>query len=135
MTDVERAKVQRIIDANLNRLKEGLRLLEDLNRYLWDDAELGYRFKALRHEVSKASDPSRLRFRDIRNDVQKRSVETELQRESLHNVVAANFSRTQEASRVLEELFKLEDVEHAERFKNIRYELYDLEKILQEKRF
>ncbi|WP_292664534.1 thiamine-phosphate pyrophosphorylase [Nitratifractor sp.] len=133
MTDVERAKVQRIIDANLNRLKEGLRVLEDLNRYLWDDAELGYRFKALRHEVAKASDPERLRFRDIRNDVQKQSVETELQRESLQNVVAANFSRTQESSRVLEELFKLESTEDSERFKNIRYELYDLEKILHQK--
>ena len=39
-----------------------------------------------------------------------------------------NFKRTQESSRVLEEILKLYDLEKSQKFKNIRYELYTLEK-------
>ena len=135
MSDPEAAKIQRVIDANLNRLREGLRVLEDLNRYLWDDGATGYRLKALRHRVAKAYDPARLSFRDIENDVQKESSESEMQRENLAAIVAANFSRCQESSRVLEELFKLLDPELSTLFKEIRYELYGLEKAILTERF
>ena len=135
MIDPDTAKIQRVIDANLNRLREGLRVLEDLNRYLWDDSATGYRFKELRHRVAMAHNPSRLAFRDIENDVQKESSESEMHRSGLESIVAANFSRTQESSRVLEELFKLIDPELSGLFKEIRYELYGLEKKILTGRF
>ena len=135
MTDPKRVQFQRVIDANLNRLREGLRVLEDLNRYLWDDGEIGYRFKELRHRVARAHDPSRIAYRDILGDVQRKSSESEMRRSDLRSLVTANFARAQESSRVLEELFKLESPDLSALFKEIRYELYELERQIVLNRF
>jgi len=132
-TDPE-ARLQRLIDANLNRLKEGLRVLEDTRRYLYDDAEASQRLKRLRHSLQKAYDPSRLQYRDIQNDVLKQSTESEMHRDGLQSIVIANFSRCQESSRVLEEVYKLIDPSLSSLFKEIRYELYDLERLLLDSR-
>ncbi|MEA3417889.1 MAG: thiamine-phosphate pyrophosphorylase [Campylobacterota bacterium] len=121
--------LERLIDANLNRLKEGIRVIEDINRYIHDDAALTPRFKALRHQLQQAYDPQRLIHRDIENDIQKESIASELNRETLNDLVIANFSRAQESARVLEESFKLTDTALSELFKSLRYELYALEKI------
>lgn len=51
-----------------------------------------------------------------------------MQRTNLQDIMIANFKRTQESSRVLEEILKLYDLEKSQKFKNIRYELYTLEK-------
>ena len=127
-TDSGQAKIERVIDANLNRLREGLRVLEDLNRYFWDDGEIGYQFKDLRHRVAQAHDPSRLIHRNIIGDTQRISSESEMHRSDLRDLVTANFSRAQESSRVLEELFKLNAPKYSALFKEIRYELYELER-------
>ncbi|MFQ5925353.1 MAG: thiamine phosphate synthase, partial [Dehalococcoidia bacterium] len=42
----------RLIDANLNRISEGLRLLEDVARFLVNDAALSEQLKSLRHELA-----------------------------------------------------------------------------------
>ena len=39
----------RIIDANLNRLREGIRVVEDIFRYIYNDKELSTKLKNLRH--------------------------------------------------------------------------------------
>jgi len=41
----------RIIDANLNRIGEGLRFLEDVARLLLNDATLTQQLKTMRHEM------------------------------------------------------------------------------------
>ena len=122
------AKIERLIDANLNRLKEGIRVIEDINRYIKDDATLAYQLKQLRHKLQKAYNKERLTYRDIEGDLLKESIESELKRSSIDDLMIANFSRTQESSRVLEESFKLIDPSLSELFKGIRYELYGLEK-------
>ena len=134
MTTDPEARLQRLIDANLNRLKEGLRVLEDTRRYLYDDRDASRRFKELRHSLRRAYDRSRLHYRDIQNDVLRESSASEMQRENLDSIVIANFSRCQESSRVLEEAYKLFDPALSGLFKRIRYELYDLEKSLLGKR-
>ena len=123
------AGIERLIDANLNRLGEGIRVIEDIARYVHDDSTLTPRLKTLRHQLQQAHNPQRLQYRDIENDVQKESISSELTRSSLSDLIIANFSRTQESSRVLEESFKLTDTTLSELFKSIRYELYALEKI------
>jgi len=134
MTDNESLeKIERLIDANLNRLREGIRVIEDVNRYIHDDPLLTPRFKQLRHRIQDAYSPKRLVYRDIQNDILKKTIPSELERTSLDDIVIANFSRTQESSRVLEESFKLNDSSLSELFKSIRYELYDLEKLYFEK--
>jgi len=121
-------KVERLIDANLNRLKEGLRVVEDICRYIHDDRNITSKMKELRHQLQGMYSKSRLQYRDIIGDVQKNSTKSELSRKSVESVVIANFSRTQESSRVLEEMFKLKNIEYSKRFKQIRYEIYELEK-------
>jgi len=120
---------ERLIDANLNRLGEGIRVIEDINRYIHNNEILTHKLKSLRHKLQKAYSIDRLAYRDIQNDIQKESVDTELIRTSLNDLIVANFSRSQESSRVLEESFKLIDIEFSEMFKSIRYELYEIENI------
>ncbi len=126
--DTDRSKLFRLIDANLNRLKEGVRVIEDINRYLYDNREVASKLKSLRHLAKIENYLDLLPHRDIQNDVLKESVQSEMEREDIGGILLANYKRTQEAARVLEESFKLIDPEKSEEFKKIRYELYDLEK-------
>ena len=121
-------KIERLIDANLNRLKEGIRVIEDINRYIYDDQALTSTLKQLRHTLQPAYNLNRLRYRDIENDVQKKSIASELTRSSIDDLVIANFSRAQESARVLEESFKLIDPTLSELCKEVRYGLYGVEK-------
>ncbi|MBN7287869.1 MULTISPECIES: thiamine-phosphate pyrophosphorylase [Campylobacter] len=125
----ENERIYRVIDANLNRLKEGLRVVEDIKRYVFDDAQLAYKIKNLRH---KAKIPANefIKFRDADSDVLKKSTKTEQDRQNLDDIMTANLKRAQESARVLEECFKLVNLEHSELFKTIRYELYEIEKQL-----
>ncbi|MBR8464180.1 thiamine-phosphate pyrophosphorylase [Campylobacter sp. faydin G-24] len=119
--------IYRVIDANLNRLKEGLRVVEDIKRYVFNDASLAYKIKSIRH---KAKIPANqyLTCRDSINDVLKSSIKTEQNRSSLSDIIIANLKRAQESARVLEECFKLINLKYSELFKGIRYELYEIEK-------
>ncbi len=126
--DTDRSKLFRLIDANLNRLKEGIRVIEDINRYLYDNREVASKLKSLRHLAKIENYLDLLPHRDIQNDVLKESVKSEMEREDIGGILLANYKRTQEAARVLEESFKLIEPEKSEDFKKIRYELYDLEK-------
>ena len=121
-------KIERLIDANLNRLKEGIRVIEDINRYIYNNTSLTSTLKSLRHKIQPAYDQNRLRHRNIENDVQKESINSELIRSSIDDLMIANFSRAQESARVLEESFKLSNQTHSELFKKTRYELYAIEK-------
>ena len=121
-------KIERLIDANINRLKEGLRVIEDVCRYIHDDRNITSKIKELRHQLQGMYSKKRLLYRDILGDVQKNSTKSELSRKNIESVIIANFSRTEESSRVLEEMFKLKNTEYSKRFKQIRYEIYELEK-------
>ncbi|MEA2029126.1 MAG: thiamine-phosphate pyrophosphorylase [Campylobacterota bacterium] len=122
-------RVERLIDANLNRLREGIRVIEDINRYIYNNKTLTPKLKSIRHAVAKGYDTKRLQHRDILGDIQKKSIDTELARSSIEDIVIANFSRATESARVLEESFKLGNIELSEHFKQIRYELYEVERL------
>lgn len=125
----QRGILGRVIDANLNRLKEGLRVVEDICRYGYDDADTSSKIKHLRHKAKIDQSPY-LEFRSVNTDVLKTSLELELDRSDLASVMIANLKRSEESARVLEECFKLFDTTLSELFKSIRYELYDIEKNL-----
>ena len=118
----------RLLDANLNRLREGIRVVEDIFRYIYNDKQTSSKLKFLRH-ISRIDNYKQLLIeRDIKNDVLKTSTKSEQSREDLSSILIANFKRVQESSRVLEEFTKLISTKDSENFKYIRYELYDLEK-------
>ncbi len=129
MKSNQEPKLFRLIDANLNRLKEGIRVVEDIERYIFDNKTLASRLKNLRHQAT-FKDERLLLYRDIANDVLKESIPSELEREDIKTVLYANMKRAQEAARVLEEVMKIVDPKWSETFKSIRYELYDIEKLL-----
>ncbi len=118
----------RVIDANLNRLREGIRVVEDIIRYRDNNKDLSSKLKKLRHLARVNEHAELLQNRDSINDVLRSTTQSELARESITNIITANFKRAQESSRVLEELYKLTSPQYSETFKHIRYELYDLEK-------
>lgn len=118
----------RLLDANLNRLREGIRVVEDIYRYIFNDKETATTLKTLRHNSRISVYNELLESRDIKNDVLKASTISEQNRKDLNSILIANFKRAQESSRVLEEFSKLIDSKTSENFKTIRYELYHLEK-------
>ena len=120
----------RLIDANLNRLREGIRVVEDIIRYIYDDKQTALKLKELRHLSRLDNYIELLETRDIKNDVLRSSIKSEQNREDLYSILIANFKRAQESARVLEEFTKLISIKDSENFKYIRYELYNLEIVL-----
>ena len=126
---------ERILDANLNRAREALRVMEDYARLGLDDAALSATAKALRHTLADAVRQAGLdglvAARDIVGDVGcSITGEGEYERASLAEVVVAAGKRLTEALRVIEEVGKTRNVEFGAAVERIRYEAYDLEKRL-----
>lgn len=117
-----------MVDANLNRLKEGIRVIEDIARYVHNDKNLSTSLKQLRHQCRIEPLEELLASRDSINDVLRPTMASELNRTDLKSILIANYKRGQESSRVLEELYKIVNPALSETFKHIRYELYTLEK-------
>lgn len=120
----------RLIDANLNRLREGIRVVEDIFRYVYNDKQTAIKLKELRHLSRLENYIELLETRDVKNDVLRSSIKSEQNRSDLYSILIANFKRAQESSRVLEEFTKLTSIKDSENFKFIRYELYNLEIVL-----
>ncbi|MEE8193898.1 MAG: thiamine phosphate synthase [Dehalococcoidales bacterium] len=123
----------RIIDANLNRIGESLRLLEDLARLLLNDAVLTKQLKAMRHELVTREwpvDKQLLQARNSEGDVGAAiQVWQQAEERRLAATVVANARRVQQSLRVIEELAKLPGVKlDPERFKRARFSLYIIER-------
>ncbi len=131
----EEVDTGRILDANANRAREALRVLEDHCRFVRVDAGLSAQLKQLRHDLAQALSllPASLLLagRDTLHDVGTPiSTEEEWQRPSLAAVVQANAKRLQEALRSLEEHGKILSIEFAQQIEKIRYHSYTLERAL-----
>lgn len=122
------SQLLRVVDANLNRLKEGIRVIEDIARYVYDDATTALQLKALRHQCRIEPLEELLNSRNSTNDVLRPTIQSEMNRTDLKSIVIANYKRAQESSRVLEEVYKIINPQLSETFKYMRYELYALEK-------
>ena len=88
----------RIIDANCNRISEGLRFLEDIARFLLNDAGLTRQLKTMRHDLIKdlsKLDVASLSERDSTSDVGANI--NRGQQQDLPSLVTANAKRVQEA--------------------------------------
>ncbi len=125
----------RIIDANLNRIGEGLRVLEEFARFSLNDAPLSQRFKDLRHRLAATDAGLQARLlgaRDAAGDVGA-VMEAPGQDEprDAAAAVTANARRVQESLRVLEEIARTPVPGlDANNFKEARFTVYTLEKDL-----
>ncbi len=122
--------ILRIIDANINRVSEGIRVIEDIIRFFYNNEELFKKLKSIRHEIRKNVSNFNLEtFRDTNKDVGKKTfLKDEVNRDNLENIFKANLKRVEEGLRVLEEIFKIENKNLSEFFKLKRFEIYDIEK-------
>ncbi|MFH1542890.1 MAG: thiamine phosphate synthase [bacterium] len=121
--------VMRIVDANINRAVEGLRVMEEVARFVLDDKAKTKQFKELRSRLRKVSIELKvIKHRDSAKDVGgKFNTKNENKRESLLDIFAANAKRVQEALRVLEEFLKLINTKYGKLLKDIRFAVYELE--------
>lgn len=126
--------VMRLIDANANRAREALRVMEDGARFLLDDAPLSASIKSIRHDLAgviRDFAPECVRDRDTPGDVGTGiTTDAEMRRASPGEVVIAAGKRLSEALRSLEEYAKTLDPSAAARFEQLRYRGYEAERLL-----
>ncbi|MCX5750586.1 MAG: thiamine phosphate synthase [Candidatus Saganbacteria bacterium] len=127
-------KVYRILDANLNRAKEGIRVIEDFTRFILEDPDLSRLLKETRANLSSAAKnlphPEKLiTYRDIQKDTAKfLNTVAEMRRVDWNDLLLANIKRVQESMRSLEEFSKLLSTNAAKGFKQVRFSFYNIEK-------
>ena len=131
----ELMEAARVLDANANRAREALRVVEDYCRLVLEDVYLSKECKTLRHELSQVLiEPGGsflITARDTQGDIGTSiSTSSERQRSSLRAVVVANCKRLQESLRTLEEYGKLYQPELGKQMESLRYRAYTLEKAL-----
>lgn len=139
-------KIIRIIDVNLNRATEGVRVVEEICRFVLENEKLTLAAKKLRGELSKVIRLSeyqleknqkiriserRILGRRVLEDVgRKLYTKGEGKRKNIASVFFANMKRAEEAVRCLEEFSKLLDPQAGKKFKALRFKLYELEKAI-----
>lgn len=120
-----------MLDVNINRAREGLRVVEDYARFALDSKVLCEQLKKLRHELMGAVGPylqQAAANRDTQGDVGTEvKTDKELRREGLGQVVLAAGKRVGEAVRVIEELLKALDPAAASQVEKVRYGFYSIE--------
>lgn len=128
-------EIFRIIDANFNRSREGLRVCEDISRFIMNDLATTKGLKTVRHGISDIiqSSPKIAKLligsRNAGGDVGRMPMpDLELSRQGLNDIFTANIERAKESIRVLEEFFKLIDGKHAAALSRLRFKTYDIEK-------
>ncbi len=131
-TQAEVRKIYRLLDANFNRTKEGLRVCEDICRFFLNQGRAAQRYKLIRHNMVDLVYPINLKriiqSRDVKGDVGKSSVTKEMKRGQVSDIFYANSQRIKESMRVLEEFAKLFNFQTSHRIKQLRYQIYELEK-------
>ena len=132
MNDISLASIQpavwRILDANFDRAREGLRIIEEWCRFALNDAAMANECKQMRQELGMWHTPEIRSARDTARDVGTAlSHPREEQRTGIEQLLQANLCRVQEALRVLEEYGKLYSPTVSSGCKQMRYKVYTLE--------
>jgi len=124
--------IARIIDANFNRAREALRVMEDYTRFVMDDPAGCEAIKRCRHDLSacckRIPGDELLLSRDTPGDVGTGvSTASERDRQDARAVCVAAAKRLPEALRTIEEYCKTFDPTLAVEVESIRYRVYELE--------
>ena len=124
----EDLRIYQIIDANLDRAREGLRVLEDWARFGLGKEKYVEKIKNFRQILGK----NHLEvYKQSRNHNEDRckglSHEEQINRKTPEQIISSNSGRVQEALRVIEEFSRLHNHELSKIASEIRYEIYTLE--------
>lgn len=127
-------KLLQIIDANLNRTREGLRVCEDIARFALQNKNATKSLKAIRHGatdlVLKSKNISLTRLlaeRDTASDKTKFMDFTSKSGTDISDIFMSNIQRVKESLRVLEECFKILDQKISRGYRKLRFDTYEIE--------
>lgn len=132
LSELERNLVFRVLDANLNRAIEGLRVVEEFGRFVASHKKVSTEIKNLRHQLSLLCQKYSDQWAEQRNSGEDVGAEIaaadEYSRSSLEDLVGANLARVNQALRALEEYSKVVSPEISPGVEAVRYQFYDVEK-------
>ncbi len=121
-----------MLDANFNRSREGLRVCEDVCRFVLSSAAGASELRGLRHDITRIYKTfdlgGLLGARDAAGDTGRRFNAREKARAGWRDLYFANLQRSKESLRVLEEAAKLTRPDAAPKLKRLRFKLYEHEK-------
>ena len=120
------------MDVNFNRCKEGLRVIEDIFRFVIEDNTLRLKTRRIRHTLEDIRKDvflaeKFLEARNAREDMGRDVDDFEKKRKNTSEIFYVNIQRVKESLRVLEEFFKIVDDRKVCFLKKSRYEIYDIE--------
>ncbi len=128
LTDADDLRIFQIIDANLDRAREGLRVLEDWARFGIGENNCVTRIKNFRQILGKNHLEVYKQSRNYIEDQCKGLTHQEqTKRKKPEQIISSNAGRVQEALRVIEEFSRLQNNELSKIASEIRYEIYTLE--------
>ncbi|MCP4051216.1 MAG: thiamine phosphate synthase [bacterium] len=115
-------KYYQVIDANINRVSEGIRVIEEYTRFIAKDKKITGILAETRKAINKmeGNRVNNLKIRNSEKDVRTREVPEK--RKNLMQLLTANFKRVEEGLRVLEEYTG------DNKFNGYRYDMYQIEK-------
>ncbi len=124
----EDLRIYQIIDANLDRAREGLRVLEDWSRFGLGKENFVERIKNFRQILGKNHLEVYKQSRNHIEDKCKGLTHLEqINRKTPEQIISSNSARVQEALRVIEEFSRIHNHELSKIASEIRYEIYTLE--------
>jgi len=124
-------KILRIIDANFNRVREGIRVIEDGIRFYFENEEIYRKIKDFRHDFSKIvvecfGFEEMRKTREAEKDIGKKF--DKIKRETIKSTIEKNFQRVEEGIRTIEEYSKILKPSFSISFHNLRFKFYEIEK-------
>ncbi len=127
-TPSEDLRIYQIIDANLDRAREGLRVLEDWARFGLGRNDFVVKIKNYRQILGK----NHLEvYKESRNYIEDKckglTHQEQLNRKTSEQIIHSNSARVQEALRVIEEFSRLGNHKLSKIASEIRYQIYTLE--------
>lgn len=124
--------VWRLLDANANRAREGLRVVEDTARFILNRADAARAFRGFRHEFDgliRSHYRPLVSCRDVAQD-SGRSNAAKPYRGGVSELIAANLKRCEEALRVFEEYGRILSPRAVRKAQDLRFQVYAWEKRL-----
>jgi len=127
-------EILRLIDANINRITEGLRVVEEVLRFVYKEDKIYKILRSIRHKIVKLFIefyPQSVLQRASSIDPGRTAEEKSYK--DIRQLIVSNFHRVTESFRVLEEIAKLVNTKKISEVKKLRYKVYDIEKYVVEK--
>jgi thiamine-phosphate pyrophosphorylase len=118
-----------VLDANVNRAREALRILEDTARFVLDNPAAAKALRGLRHDIDllvRVHYRTLLAARDVARDTG-RSNSAKPYQGAMGALLAANFKRCEEALRVLEEYGRVISPGAVKKAQALRFTIYQWE--------